>query len=289
MDYYDLLGVSRTASDKEIKTAFRKLAAKHHPDKGGDHKKFTELNEAYQVLSDPQKKQMYDQFGTVDPQQAGFQEQGFSGFGNINDVFQEMFGGGDNPFGDIFGGRARPRQPKNKTLNINYNIDMKDAFTGKDVFFEIPLPSGKKQSIQTKIPAGIESGQSIRLSGLGDDTIKGIPRGDIMITVRVNRDPRFQREGCDLYTDVKVNVYDLILGTKVEIDHFARKFSLNIPAGTQPGTVFSMRGQGMPIVNATGIGTLYVNVLGEVPKNLNEYHRDLIERARVLTNTKKKV
>jgi curved DNA-binding protein len=288
MDYYDVLGVSRTASDKEIKTAFRKLAAKHHPDKGGDTKKFVEIKEAYEVLNDPKKRQMYDQFGTADPQQAGFQQQGFSGFGDINDVFSEIFGQQGNPFGDAFGSRTR-RQPRNKTLNINYKITLKEAYTGKQLYLDIPLPSGRKRTIDTKIPAGIESGQTVRISGMGDDSIKGVQPGDLMITINVERHPKFKRDGCDLYQDISVSVYDLILGNKIEIETLDKNFMLNIPAGTQPGTTFSMRGFGMPIVNAHGVGTLYITVKGIVPKSINEHHKDLIERARILTNTRKDV
>jgi len=289
MDYYDILGVSRTASDKEIKTAFRKLAAKHHPDKGGDSKKFVEIKEAYETLNDSKKRQMYDQFGTTDPQQAGFQQQGFGGFGDVNDIFAEMFGQEGNPFGSVFG-RRQQRSPKNKSLNLNYTVSLEDAYNGKDVYFEVPLPSGRKQTVETKIPAGIDHGQSIRLHGMGDNSISGIAAGDLIITVAVSKDSKFQRDGCDLYHNAEVSVYDLILGSKIQIPHFNNKsFMLNIPAGTQPGTTFSMKGHGMPIVNAPGIGTLFVTIKGIVPKSINEHHKDLIERARILTNTRKDV
>lgn len=288
MDYYDVLGIPRTATEKEIKTAFRKLAAQHHPDKGGDSKKFVEIKEAYETLNDPKKRQMYDQFGTADPQQAGFQQQGFGGFGDVNDIFAEMFGQGGSPFEDVFGRRTQ-RRPKNKTLNINYKISLQDAYNGKKLYLEVPLPSGKKQTIDTTIPAGIENGQTVRLQSMGDDSIKGLPPGDLMITVKVENDPRFKREGCDLYKTIEVTVYDLILGCKVQVEHFDKDFVLNIPAGTQPNTTFSMRELGMPIVNAPGIGTLYIQVKGTVPKGINEYHQNLIEQARVLTNTRKDV
>ena len=285
MDYYDILGVSRTASEKDIKTAFRKLAAQHHPDKGGDHKKFVEIKEAYETLTNQEKRAMYDQYGTSDPQQAG--PQGFHFDGNMRgfeDVFESFFGQRGDPFG-----RRQQRQPKNKSLNINYTITLEDAYKGKDIMLDIPLPSGKKTTIDTKIPPGIESGQSIRLHGMGDDSIKNMPPGDLMITVTVQRDPKFKRDGCDLYKEISVSVYDLVLGRKIEIETLDKNFMLTIPAGTQPGTTFSMRGHGMPIVNAPGIGTLYITVKGTVPKNINEHHKDLIEQARVMTNTRKDV
>jgi len=287
MDYYDILGVSRTATDSEIRKAYKAKSMKHHPDRGGNEEEFKRVNEAYSTLKDPKKKAMYDQYGTADPQQAGFQQQGFDFSGNMGgfeDIFESFFGQRMDPFG-----RTRQRQPRNKSLNLNYTINLNESYVGKQLYLEVPLPSGRKQTIDAFIPAGIESGQTLRLNGLGDDSIKGVPPGDIMLTVQVSKDPRFRREGCDLYKTIELSVYELILGAKVEIEHFQKSFVLNIPAGTQPETTFSMKGHGMPIVNAPGIGTLYIKVKGTVPKNINEYHKDLIERARVLTNTRKDV
>lgn len=290
MDYYDILGVSRHATDKELRKAYKAKSMEHHPDRGGNEEEFKKVNEAYSTLKDPQKKAMYDQYGTSEPQQSGFQQQGFDGFGNINDIFSEMFGQQGNPFSeDMFGRQTRQRQPKNKTLNINYKITLEEAYNGKSIYLEIPLPSGKKQTIDTTIPAGIESGQTVRLSRMGDDRIKSLPPGDLMITVQVQKDKLFQRQGCDLYKNIELSVYELILGVKVEIEHFDKAFVLNVPAGTQPNTTFSMKGLGMPIVNAPGVGTLYIQVKGTVPRNLNDAHKDLIERARLLTNVRKDV
>src|SRR6056300_165785 len=145
MDYYDILGVSRTATENEIRKAYKAKSMKHHPDRGGNEEEFKKINEAYSTLKDPKKKQMYDQFGTNDPQQAGFNQQEFNGFGDINDVLAQMFGQGRSTFETHFGQRRQQRQPKNKTLNINYEITLEEAFNGKDILFEIPLPSGRKQ------------------------------------------------------------------------------------------------------------------------------------------------
>ena len=285
MDYYDVLGVSRNATDSEIRKAYNAKSMKHHPDRGGNEEEFKKVNEAYQTLKDPQKKSMYDTYGTADPQQAGPQGFHFDGnMGGFEDIFESFFGQRMDPFG-----RRTQRQQRNKTLNLSYTLNLDEAYHGKQLYLEVPLPSGRKQTIDVFIPAGIESGQTVRLSGLGDDSIKSIPPGDIMVTVQVSKDKRFRREGCDLYKTIEVSVYDLILGCKVEIDHFDKAFVLNIPAGTQPNTTFSMRGHGMPIVNAQGIGTLYIQVKGTVPKNINEHHKDLIEQVRTLTNTRKDV
>jgi|TARA_R110000764_G_scaffold213835_1_gene300206 curved DNA-binding protein len=286
MNYYDTLGISRGASATDIKKAYKKQSMQHHPDRtGGDDTKFKDINEAYQVLKDPQKKSMYDQYGTADPQQAGQHN-----MGDINEVFSQMFGGDmSGQFGDMFGQRRQQRQQRNKTLNINYNLTLEDAYKGKSVVFEIPLPSGRKQTIDTRMPAGIDNGQSIKLRGLGDDSIPNVPPGDLTITARIAKDPRFVRTGCDLHKTIVLTVYELILGCKVEIEHFNQGFLLNVPEGTQPGTVFSMKELGMPILNAPGLGTLYIKVKGTVPKNINDAHKDLIERARLLTKTRKEV
>ena len=284
MDYYDILGVSRSATDKELRKAYKAKSMKHHPDRGGSEEEFKKVNEAYSTLKDPQKKAMYDQYGTADPQQAGFQQQGFHFDGGFEDIFESFFGQRMDPFG-----RTRHRQPRNKSLNLNYTISLDEAYVGKQLYLEVPLPSGRKQTIDAFIPAGIESGQTLRLNGLGDDSIRGIPPGDIMLTVQVSKDPRFRRESCDLYKTIELSVYELILGAKVEIEHFQKSFVLNIPEGTQPETTFSMKGHGMPIVNAPGVGTLYIKVKGTVPKNINDDHKDLIEQAKVLTNTRKDV
>ena len=288
MDYYNTLGISRGASAVDIKKAYKKQSMQHHPDRtGGDDTQFKEVNEAYQVLSNPEKRAMYDQYGTADPQQQG---QGFGNMADINDVFSQMFGQGADPFnGDMFGRRQARRPQRNKTLNINYEITLEEAYKGKSIVFEVPLPSGRKQTIDTKLPAGIEHGQSIKLRGLGDDSINGVPPGDLTVTAKIRKDSKFERNGCDLYKTISLSVYELILGCKVEIDHFDKGFVLNVPAGTQPETTFSMRELGMPIVNAPGIGTLYIKVKGTVPKKINDSHKDLIERARILTLTKKDV
>ena len=294
MDYYDVLGISRGASEQEIRKAYKTKSMKHHPDRGGDEDEFKKVNEAYSTLKDPQKRAQYDNYGAGNFGGNGFDFRQAEGFGRtysygIDDVFEDMFGG-HGAFSDVFGRRAQRTQQRNKSLNLNYKITLKEAYEGKDLYLQVPLPSGNKQTIETRIPQGIENGQTIRLSGLGDDSKKHLPPGDILLTISIDKDPMFDRDGCDLYQTVSIPVYDLILGSKVQVKHISGKsFEMNIPAGTQPGTVFSMREQGMPILNAPGIGTMFVTIKGVVPKNLNEYHKDLIERARVLTNTKKDV
>lgn len=294
MDYYDVLGISRSATESEIRKAYKTKSMKHHPDRGGDEEEFKKVNEAYQTLKDPQKRAQYDNYGAGNFGGDGFDFRQAEGFGSqygygFDDVISEMFGQ-HSGFSDIFGRRAQRTQQRNKSLNLNYKITLQEAYTGKELFLQVPLPSGKKQTIETTIPAGIENGQTIRLTGLGDDSIKQVPPGDILLTIHVENNPIFKRDGCDLYQTLSVSVYDLILGSKVKVDHITGKsFDLNIPAGTQPGTTFSMREQGMPILNAPGLGTMFVTIKGTVPKNLNEQQKQLIEQVRSLTNTKKDV
>jgi curved DNA-binding protein len=294
MDYYDVLGISRGASEQEIRKAYKTKSMKHHPDRGGDEEEFKKVNEAYSTLKDPQKRAQYDNYGAGNFGGDGFDFRQADGFGSqygygFDDVMSEMFGQ-HSAFSDIFGRRSQRTQQRNKSLNLNYKISLSEAYTGKELYLQVPLPSGRKQTIETTIPRGIENGQTIRLSGLGDDSIKQLPPGDILLTINVDKDATFDRDGCDLYQTIHVSIYDLILGSKVQVKHISGKsFELNIPAGTQPGTTFSMREQGMPILNAPGIGTMFVTIKGVVPKDINEYHKELIERARVLTNTRKDV
>lgn len=272
MDYYEKLGVSRDSSDKEIKTAFRKLAAKHHPDKGGDHKYFTELNEAYQALSDPQKKAMYDQHGTIDPQQANpFQQGGFHFDGsNMEDLFGQMFGQG-------FQQRRRPQ--RNSDITIACDITLEEVFTGKGVLATFRTRTGREQTVNIDIPKGSRDGDTIQYHGLGDDSISQLPKGNLNVKVRVKRDPKFEVHGFDLWTQKEIRVFDLILGTATNLSlPNGRTISINVPAGTQPGTTLSIHGQGLPNYNTGQTGNVYLNIKGIVPKDLTEEQKEILRK-----------
>jgi curved DNA-binding protein len=262
-DYYETLGVSKNASEKDLKTAFRKLAAKHHPDAGGDAEKFKEINEAYNTLKDPQKRQMYDQYGTADPQQMGgnpFGNGNFSFTGSPEDL-QDIFG---TFFGQGFG---QPRRRQNRSISINYTIEFKDVFNGVGNTISYKLPSGKQEVIDVRIPAGVKNNDSVRVQGYGDDSIKGMPRGDLIIKVRVRGLANWRREGDDVYTMKELSIFDLLLGTKIPLDTPDNKhITINIPAGTNPGTTLSVTGYGTPNVNTSRRGNLYVTVKGITPK-----------------------
>jgi len=266
MDYYSILGVSRTASETEIKTAFRKLAAKHHPDKGGDHKKFIEIKEAYETLSDPQKRAAYD-----NPQPQSFSwstnQQGFNPF---EEIFGQQFG--YNPFGG-----QRP-QRKNHDIRVNVDLTLEEVFSGKEIRISYRSQSGHDIVHDINLPVGIPNGQTIRFRGLGDNSIPGIPPGDLYAKIQIRTPPNWSVDGLNLNTTVNVDFFDLLLGTEVNINVPGGKaLSLKIPAGTQPTTTFSIHGHGIPNNNNGTVGTIFVKLKTLVPKIKNE---GLLEKIR---------
>jgi DnaJ-class molecular chaperone len=284
MDYYSTLGVDRNATDDDIKKAYRKLAMKHHPDRGGDEATFKKISEAYDILSDPQKKQIVDLGG--DPK-----NQGGGGYGNSfnQGPFEFHFGGGVPPgMEDIFGrfgfGSGFGRQPmkKNKTLNINVDITLEDVLTGKDINAEITIPgSGKRKMINIAIPAGIEHGQQIRYEGMGDDAVKDIRPGDLIVNVNVRPHSRFRREHTDIILEKSVPVWDAIIGSTLDIETLDGKvLTINIPQGTKHGTVLSCRGEGLPIMRSRNRGNLLIMIKVDMPKNLSESQLEKIKSLR---------
>ncbi len=273
MDYYELLGVSKSASEKDLKSAFKKKAMQYHPDKGGDPDKFKEINEAYQVLSDTQKRQMYDQFGTADPQQVNQNQTYHFNAGNMNDMFNQMFGG-MGPFG--FGGPQRQRT--NKNIRLNYTIDFKNVFTGAGNTITFNLPSGRTEILDVRIPEGVKDGDTIRFQGYGDDSIPNLPRGDLEVSIRVKYPPGWRRDGNNIYTKVNINMLDLLTGTKVDVNTpEGKSISLTIPAGTNPGTTFSINGYGIPVIRTTQRGNLYVEI-GCITPKLQDRHIQQIQK-----------
>lgn len=284
MDYYSTLGVDRNATDDDIKKAYRKLAMKHHPDRGGDEATFKKISEAYDILSDPQKKQIVDLGG--DPK-----NQGGGGYGNSfnQGPFEFHFGGGVPPgMEDIFGrfgfGSGFGRQPmkKNKTLNINVDITLEDVLTGKDINAEITIPgSGKRKMINIAIPAGIEQGQQIRYEGMGDDAIRDIRPGDLIVNVNVRPHSRFRREHTDIILEKSVSVWDAIIGSTLDIETLDGKIlTINVPQGTKHGTVLSCRGEGLPIMRSRNRGNLLIMIKIDMPKNLSESQLEKIKSLR---------
>jgi len=287
-DYYDILGVSKSASDDEIKKAFRKLAVKHHPDKNPGNKeaeaKFKEANEAYEVLKDKQKRERYDQFGHAGvngPQGNPFGGPG--GFSANGQQFNFNFGGGsaggfEDILGDLFGfGGARRRGPRRgQDMQATVIVDFTEAVFGTTKVIE-----KENKSIKVKIPAGIDDGMSIRLSGLGGAAPnKGAPAGDLYVRVRVRPHKKFTREGNLILSEETISMVDAALGTSIKVDTIDGPVTMKIPAGTQPDTPFKLSGRGVPFRADGDRGPHIVTINVEIPKKLNKKQKDLLEQLR---------
>ncbi len=352
-DYYEVLGVSKGCSDDELKKAYRKMAKQYHPDLNPDDKaseaKFKEVSEAYEVLSDSDKKARYDQFGHagVDPSYGGGGGAGgyggFSGFGDVGDIFESFFGGG---FGGFGGSRAQnPNAPRRgQDIRANIIIDFMDACKGKKTeirinrmetcsdchgsgaaagtsaktcpdcngtgtikvgqrtplgvistsktcphcngkgkLIEKPCPkcsgAGRTRVASTRefeIPAGIDDGQTLQLSGQGDAGTNGGPSGDLNVTVTVRPDPIFEREGYDIRTEIPITYTQATLGDEIIVPTIDGKVKYAVGEGTQTGTVFRLKGKGVKKLNRADRGDQYVKVIVEVPSNLSKKQKDLL-------------
>ena len=263
MDYYSTLGLKRGASDDEIKKAYRSLAMKHHPDRGGDEAKFKEISTAYDALSDPEKKRIVDMGGDPNGQQGGFHGGGnpfefHFGQGNYEDIF--------NNFG--FGFAQRPMR-RNKSFNINVEVTLEDVLVGKDLNAEISVPNGKTKLINIAIPAGIEHGQQIKYQGMGDNSIPDVRAGDLIVNVYIRPHPLYRREGDSLLYEHEISAWDAIVGSSVEITTLDKKtLNITIPPGTQPETVLSCRGEGVPNIRSKRRGNLLIKIKVNIPRNL---------------------
>jgi DnaJ-class molecular chaperone len=264
-DYYKILGVAETASADEIKKAYRSLAMKHHPDRGGDQAKFKDISAAYDTLSDSQKRSEYDHMKR-NPQM-NFRS---SGFNNYDDL-QDMFAG--TPFGahfhDVFGRQRQFR--KNRDLNIQCNITLLDSFLGKQLEANFTLPSGKSQNVIINLPPGIAHGDVIKYQGLGDDSIPGVPRGSLNVTVIVQPDLTFVRQGNDLYTTVKINPIEAMIGCKKKVKNITgAEKELNLNPGIKHGTEFAMAGAGFSDPHRTHIKGRFVTVVEIEPTSITD-------------------
>jgi len=353
-DYYEVLGVSKTATDQEIKKAYRQLAKKYHPDVNpGDadaEAKFKEASEAYAVLSDKDKRAQYDQYGHAAFDQTGGPTYQYSDFADIfSDLFGGAFGGGGgfSSFSDIFGGATRRRDPnaarQGQDVQTRLTISFKEACFGCKkkvdlwVYDACPVCSGTgakpgtsattcsdcngtgrkrvktqtmfgtmmsetvcptcggtgkyikdkcsncsgsgrikvRKSYEVSIPAGIADGQSVRMAGKGEPGTNGGPNGDLYITVMVDSDPVFSREGYDLYTTLPISFAQAALGDTLQIQTIDGMVEYNLEGGTQPGARFRLRGKGVPYLNSTSQrGDLYVTVTIDVPKKMNENQKE---------------
>ncbi len=296
IDYYKILEVDKKATEAEIKKAYRKLARKYHPDLNPNDKeaerKFKEINEANEVLSHAENRKKYDEYGenwqhaeefekSKQQQQyhRGGQQDGFGGFsggGDFSDFFESMFGGRSSGSG----GR-RTAQFKGQDFNAELHLDLKDVYTTHKRTLTI---NGK--NIRITIPAGVENGQQIKISGLGGEGTGGGPKGDLYITFTIENHTNFKLDKHNLYSTVSLDLYTAILGGDITADTFDGKVKLTVKPGTQNGTKVKLKGKGFPVYKKEGeFGDLYITYQVQIPTNITEKEKELFtELAKLRTS-----
>jgi curved DNA-binding protein len=310
-EYYKILGVNKNATADEIKKAYRQLALKYHPDRNKGNKdaeeKFKEINEAYAVLSDPEKRRQYDTFGAEGFRQKFSQEDIFRGFdiGDIlkdlgfgtSDIFNTMFGGGKrgrfryttftSPFGQHaprdegvdfanYYARSGARASKGRDTIYDLTISLEESARGTEKLISIRR-EGKMEQISVKIPPGIDTGKKLRVAGRGESGTGGGPPGDLYVRIQIQDHPFLRREGDDLYINREVNFSEAALGTTIEVPTLNGVKKVKVPPGTSGNTKLRLKGEGIPHLKGKGKGDAYVRIFIRVPKKLNSKQRELIE------------
>lgn len=287
-DYYKALGVEKTASADEIKKAFRKLAVTYHPDRNqGDtaaEEKFKEINEAYAVLSDPEKRKQYDTFGSTDFHRQFSQEDIFRGF-DFSGTFKDMGmgDGGDDIFSRLFGGAFRRggggfrRGPqRGADLNLELEVGFREAALGGEKLVAFRR-NGVREELKVKIPAGVDTGSKVRITGKGSDGENGGPSGDLFLNIRVAGDPVFSRDGGDLFVERTIRFSEACLGISIEVPTLEEPRRIKVPAGIQPGTKIRLKGCGIKTPGSNARGDLYVKITVHVPEELSSGQKKIIE------------
>jgi curved DNA-binding protein len=293
IDYYKILGVSKTASEDDIKKAFRKLARKHHPDLNPDDKEanelFQQINEAYEVLSDPEKRKKYDKYGKdwqhgAEYEKARQQQQQYTGqgggFGGFEDFSRgQGFEAGDfsDFFASMFGTDQKSRKTtrfKGQDFEAELHLTLQQAFTTHQQTLNI-----NNKKVRITIPAGIENGQRIKLSGYGAPGRNAGPAGDLYITVSIANDIRYRRKGDDIYIGEDLPLYTAVLGGTAIVDTLSGKLKVNIKPLTQNGSRIRLKGKGFPVYKSEGqFGDLYIKWVIRIPTHLNDEQKALFER-----------
>jgi molecular chaperone DnaJ len=344
-DYYDVLGVSRTASDQEIKSAYRRLAVRHHPDKNPNdasaEEKFKEAAEAYSVLADGEQRRRYDRFGHAGVTSGGGPSWGAPGFGGIEDILGDLFGFGD-VFGGARGGTRRSAAQRGADLRYDLEITLEEAYSGMSAQLRIPrletceackgngaapgtqpetCPTcggtgqvryqqgffsvartchacrgagrtiktpcleckgigriEREKQMEVRIPAGVETGSRLRVQSEGEAGTQGGPPGDLYVVIHLAEHEQFERQGSNIYSAVPISFAQAALGAEVFIKTLEGEEQLKIPMGTQTGTVFRLKGKGMPVLGGRGRGDLFVSVSVVTPTSLTREQRKLLEQ-----------
>ena len=274
-NYYDILGVNEQSTSADITKAFKDLAKQHHPDRGGTQEKFQEINEAHNTLKSSQKRHDYDSMrkfggGTGGAQHPFFNEDIFG------DIFSGFGQGGDMDFNSKFNFTGRNGDERtfrnvrqgNRSVNVRMAISIKEAMTSDEKTISYKLPSGREEFATVKIPAGVQHGVTFKYTGMGDDSIKNMPRGDLMVQMSVLDSDGYTRKGNDLYTDKTIDCFQAVRGHKIQLKTLEDSvITVNVPSGTQPGTLLMVRSKGMPIHKTIGIrGNLYVKIHVLIPQ-----------------------
>ena len=285
VDYYKILGIEKTATAKDIRAAYRKLARKYHPDLNPNNKdatkNFQQINEANEVLSDPEKRKKYDEYGkdwqhadqfesakqyqSQSSNQSGSRYSGAQSEGDFSDFFESMFGGAGG------GGRGRQVKYRGEDFNAELHLELTDALKTQKQTLTV---NGAK--IRITIPAGIENGQTIKIAGHGGPGINGGPNGDLYIAFSISNHQNIKRLGNDLYTIVNLDLYTAVLGGEITMDTLSGKVKLKVAPETQNGTKVKLKGKGFPVYKKEGeFGDLYVTYVVKIPTNLTDKQKAL--------------